>query len=453
MLPIIALIGRTNVGKSTLFNILTKTRNALVANQPRLTRDRQYGYCDIEKNQKLILIDTAGLDILSNEIEKKAYEQTLLAIQESHLILFIVDARDGLITEEYKIAEKIRKNEKKIILIINKIDGINEFSKINEFYSLGFKKIHKISASHNQGIDILISKYLIPWIHTEFKKSNINKKNINIENLAIKVAFIGRPNAGKSTLINSLLKEERMITCNMPGTTLDSISTPIEYNNKKYILIDTAGASKRKNIINNIEKFSIIKTLQTIEKTNVTLLIIDASTKICHQDLSLANFIVNSGKSIVVVINKLDLLNSLEKTNIKNIIKNELKFLSFSRVHFISALYEKKIFQIFKSIDEAHLASNIKISTSELNKVLQIAIKKHQPPIVKGQRIKLKYAHLGSSNPPKIIIHGNRVKYLCAPYKRYLINIFYKFFQIKGTPIEIKFKDNKNPYVSKKTKN
>ncbi|ADP67570.1 ribosome biogenesis GTPase Der [Buchnera aphidicola] len=452
MIPIIVLIGRTNVGKSTLFNVLTKTRDALVANYPGITRDRQYGYCKLQSNKKIILIDTAGLDIKLNEIEKQAQAQTLIAIKEAHLILFLVNARDGLMPQEYEISKNIRKYQKKTILVINKIDGINEASKINEFYSLGFEKIQKISASHNQGINTLINRYLIPWISEKFKKKITENlyKDTELKKIAIKVAFIGRPNVGKSTLINGILKEERMITSNTPGTTLDSISTPIKYNYENYTLIDTAGASKKKKKINDFQRFSIIKTLQTIEKSNVILLIIDASLQTCHQDLSLADFIIHSGKGIVVVVNKCDLFNSVELKKIKELIKSKLKFLYFSKIHFISALYKKGIFQLFTSIKESYEDSKRKISTSTLIKTMHIAIKKHQPPIIKGRRIKLKYAHLGSSNPPKIIIHGNQVKYLSLPYKRYLINFFYKTLKIKGTPIQIQFKDNENPYVKNK---
>ncbi|QIQ42154.1 MAG: ribosome biogenesis GTPase Der [Buchnera aphidicola (Microlophium carnosum)] len=449
MIPIIVLVGRTNVGKSTLFNVLTKSRNALVANYPGITRDRQYGYCKLQLNQKIILIDTAGLDIKLNEIEKKAYQQTLIAIKEAHLILFVVDAHDGLMPQEYEISRKIRKYEKKTILIINKIDGIYENSKIDEFYSLGFEKIQKTSASHNQGINTLVNKHLIPWIDIIFKKKQIEElhKNIKLTKPTIKVAFIGRPNVGKSTLINGILQEERMITCNIPGTTLDSISTNIKYNNENYSLVDTAGASKKKKNIYDFEKFSIIKTLQTIVKSDVILLIIDASIQVCHQDLSLSEFIINSGKGIIIVINKCDLLNHFEFKKIRESIKSKLKFLHFSRIHFISALYKKGIFQLFKSINESYKDSHRKISTSMLTKTMYMAIKKHQPPIIKGRRIKLKYAHLGSSNPPKIIIHGNQVKYLSSPYKRYLINFFYSILKIKGTPIQIEFKDNTNPYI------
>jgi GTPase len=453
MLPIIVLIGRTNVGKSTLFNVLSKTRNALVANHPGLTRDRNYGYCSLKENKKIIIVDTAGLNFKSKKIEKKSHEQTLHAIKECDGILFLVDARDGIMPQEYEITEKIRKYQKKTILVINKIDGIKENSKINEFYSLGFKENIKISASHNQGINNLISKYLTPWINLKFKERNLEKisqEHSNRENISVKVACIGKPNVGKSTLINSLIMKKRMITSKTPGTTLDSISVPIKYNYKNYIFIDTAGKSKKKSKKNKIEKFSTIKTLQTIENSNLNLLIIDAKNQISNQDLLLANFIEECGKPLIIVINKCDLLSLSEKKNLQNLIKYQLKCCFFSKIHFISALRNEGTSELFKSIDTSYNSSKRKIQTSDLIKIMKRAIKKHQPPIINGRRIKLKYAHLGSSNPVKIIIHGNQIKHLSLSYKKYLKNFFYETLKMNGTPIKIKFKETLNPYITKK---
>lgn len=451
MLPVIVLIGRTNVGKSTLFNVLSKNRNALVANYPGLTKDRNYGSCYLEKNKKIIIIDTGGINFQSKTSDKKSHEQTLIAIEECDGILLVVSARDGIMPEEYEISKKIRKYQKKIILVINKIDGIKEDSKINEFYSLGFKDNVKISASHNQGINNLITKYLTPWVEKKFeiKKLKENtKKYINQENLAIKIACVGKPNVGKSTLINALLMKKRLVTSDMPGTTLDNIHVPIKYKYKNYIFIDTAGLSKKAND-KKIEKFSTIKTLKTIEKSNITLLLIDAMNKICKKDVLLANFIEESGKPLIIVFNKWDLLNFSEKRNLKNSIKNRLKCCFFSKIHFISALFNEGIFEIFKSIDNIYKLSTKKIHTSFLIQTMHKAIQQHQPPIIHGRRIKLKYAHLGSSNPVKIIIHGNQVKNLSLSYKKYLKNFFSKELKINGNPIKIQFKENTNPYILK----
>ncbi|QIQ41586.1 MAG: ribosome biogenesis GTPase Der [Buchnera aphidicola (Aphis urticata)] len=454
MLPIIVLIGRTNVGKSTLFNILTKKRNALVSNFSGLTRDRNYEVCCLENNQKFILTDTAGFDFESKIIKTKAYEQTLIAMKEADLILFIVSAREGILPEEYEILKKIRKHQKTSFLIINKIDGIKDDEKIHEFYSLGFKKNIKISASHNQGINNFINKYLTPWIKFTFKKIEI-KKTINkpreIENIPIRIAFIGKPNVGKSTLINALVMQNRMITSNIAGTTLDIISVPIKYNNKNYILIDTAGASKKKRKKNKIEKISIIKTLKTIEQTDITLLIIDAKNeqnKLCNQNLLLAQITENFGRPLILIVNKWDLLNFSEQKKFKELINYQFKNSFIAKIHFISALESKKVFEIFKSVENIYKSYQNNISTAKLIKIMKDAITKHQPSLIKGRRIKLKYAHLGSSNPIQIIIHGNQIRHLSLTYKKYLKNFFYEALKINGIPIKIKFKEIKNPYIS-----
>ncbi|QCI19137.1 ribosome biogenesis GTPase Der [Buchnera aphidicola (Aphis nerii)] len=448
MAPIIALIGRTNVGKSTLFNILTKKRNALVSDLSGLTRDRNYESCYLEKNTKFILVDTAGFDFKSNVIQEQAHKQTLTAIKESDLIFFVVNARDGVLPQEYEILKEIRKYQKESFLVINKIDGIKEIEKINEFYSLGFKKNIQISASHNQGINHLINEHLIPWIKFKYEKIQ-SKQILETKNISIKIACIGKPNVGKSTLINSLLMQDRIITSNIPGTTLDVISIPIKYNNKNYILIDTAGTSKKKTK-KKIEQISIIKTLKTIQKTDITLLVIDAKNeqfRICHQNLLLINIIENFGKPLIIIINKWDLLNFSEKNQFKKLLNYQLKNSFFLKIHFISAINSEGIYEIFKLIEDFNLSYQHKISTSKLMQIMKDAIKKHQPPMINGRRIKLKYVHLGNYNPIKIIIHGNQTRYLPITYKKYLKNFFYKSLAIHGVPINLKFKETINPYV------
>lgn len=453
MLPIIALIGRTNVGKSTLFNVLTKKRNALVSNLSGLTRDRNYECCYLEQNKKFILTDTAGFDFQSSELQKQAHEQTLIALKEADLILFIVNAHEGILPEEYEILKNIRKYQKESFLLINKIDGIKEHSKINEFYSLGFKENIKISASHNQGINSFIHEHLIPWIKlkfTQIQSSTRIKKKIEIENIPIKIAIIGKPNVGKSTLVNGLTMQNRIITSDIPGTTLDSISISIQYKNQNYILIDTAGASKKKRKISKIEQISIIKTFKNIEQADITLLIIDAKNehkKICNQNLLLINLIEKFGKPLIIIVNKWDLLNDLEKHQFKELINYQLKNSFFFQMHFISALKNIGIFKIFQLVKNLYQSTKKKINTSKLMQTMQNAIKKHQPPIINRRRIKLKYVHIGSNCPITIVIHGNQIRYLSQTYKKYLKNFFLKALQMHGIPIKIKFKETTNPYI------
>ncbi|CAL4325986.1 GTPase Der [Buchnera aphidicola (Protaphis terricola)] len=446
MSPIIALIGRTNVGKSTLFNLLTKKKHALVSNYSGLTRDRNYGLFYLENNNKCIIIDTAGFDFEETKIKEKAYQQTLIAMKESDLILFLVSAKEGILPQEYLILKKIRKYQKNFFLVINKIDKTKEVEKINEFYSLGIKEHIKISASHNQGVNNLINKYLNPWIKLKFKK--LEKKKL-INDIKIKISCIGKPNVGKSTLINKLLMQNRIITSNFPGTTLDTISIPVKYNNKNYILIDTSGITKKKN--NKIEKISTIKTFKAIENTDITLLIIDAKdeqNKISNQNLLLINMIENFGKPLIIIINKWDLLNFLEKNQFKKAIKIQLKNYFFFKIHYISAINSKNIFEIFKLVENLYRFYQKKINTSKLMKIMKNAIDKHPPLIKNRRRIKLKYIHLGSSKPPiKIIIHGNQIKYLTLSYKKYLKNFFHNELNIHGIPLKIKFKETINPYI------
>ncbi|CAD6512529.1 GTPase Der [Candidatus Profftia tarda] len=472
MIPVIALVGRPNVGKSTLFNRLTHTRDALVADFPGLTRDRIYGQTTLD-GHKFIIIDTGGIDDIQNGIETHIFNQSLMAIAEANLVLFIVDSRDGLMPADNIIANHLRIRDKITVLVANKIDGMDPDVAISSFYSLGFNQVYPISSSHGRGISEMIEGALIPLFNIPNPESLVTEKEDNtaywpyarddkIEELvkrrdhyssikdgSIKIVIVGRPNVGKSTLTNCILEEERVVVYNTPGTTRDSIYIPMIRNDQKYILIDTAGVRKRGKVINTLEKFSIIKTMQAIEYSNVTLLVIDAYEGVSDQDLSLLRFILNSGRALVIIVNKWDGLSKSIKNNVKDMLDLRLGFVDFARIHFISALYDRSLGNIFQSIQEAYKAATQRMSTALLTRILSMAQKNHQPAFVRGRRAKLKYAHAGGYNPPIIIIHGNQVEHLTSSYKRYLTNYFRHSLQVMGTPISLQFKKSNNPYLRK----
>ncbi|WGS66291.1 ribosome biogenesis GTPase Der [Enterobacteriaceae bacterium ET-AT1-13] len=437
---IITIIGRSNVGKSTLFNYLLCKKKSLVNNSENLTRDRNYGYIKI-KNKKFLIIDTGGIDDFKNEIQIKVAAQTFLSIKNSHVILFLVNAYDGLLHNDKVFNKYIYEYKYKIFLVANKIDKLN-YEVINlDFYSLGLtKEIYPISAYNGYGVNFLFEK-ICHFLETQKKKVFLN--NINIKNkYPIKIAIIGKSNVGKSTLINYILNEERMIVHNLPGTTVDFIYIPIIYKNIKYIIIDTPGILNIKNDIYNLTKI-----LKIIKKSDIILFLIDINYSISNQDLLLINFIIKNSRSLVIVFNKLDKISKFNYIKIKNVIKNRLKFIKNIFIKFISGLHGIGINNLFKSIEYTYYSSKKKISTSLLNKIMNDAIIKHQPPLFKGRFIKLKYAHLGGHDPFTIIIHGNKVKNISNLYKKYLINYFKKSFNILGTQIFLKFKENNNPYL------
>ena len=475
MLPVVALVGRPNVGKSTLFNRLTRSRNALVADYPGLTRDRQYGQAEVEEHP-FIVIDTGGINGDEKGIDVKMAEQSLLAIEEADAVLFLVDARDGLTAADHGIADHLRKQNKKIFVVANKIDGIHGDSAVAEFYSLGLgEHVHQIAAAHGRGVTQLLTLALTPHIEAlanpvepkeegeendefsdevevELTEEELAKKleDEPKENDKIKLAIIGRPNVGKSTLTNRILGEERVVVYDMPGTTRDSVYIPMERNGREYTLIDTAGIRRRKNVTDVVEKYSVIKTLRAIEDANVCLLIIDAQEGISDQDLSLLGFILEAGRSLVLAVNKWDGLEDHEKDRIKTELDRRLGFIDFARIHFISALHGTGVGHLYESVEEAFVSATKRISTAMVTKVLDMAVFDHQPPMHQGRRIKLKYAHAGGYNPPIIIIHGNLAKKLPMSYKRYLMNYYRKSLKMMGTPIRIQFKDTLNPFAGKK---
>ena len=485
--PVVALVGRPNVGKSTLFNRLTRTRDALVADFPGLTRDRKYGHAHIA-GYEFIVIDTGGIDGTEEGVEEKMAEQSLLAIEEADIVLFLVDARAGLTSADIGIANYLRQRQNKTTVVVaNKVDGIDADSHCAEFYQLGLGEIAQIAASQGRGIANLMEQVLSPLAekmaekeeesavenddvsemtqHDEwdedFDFSNEEDTALLDEELAqeqtpdsqnIKIAIVGRPNVGKSTLTNRILGEDRVVVYDMPGTTRDSIYIPMERDGQQYTLIDTAGVRKRGKVHLAVEKFSVIKTLQAIQDANVVLLTIDARENISDQDLSLLGFILNAGRSLVIVVNKWDGLNQEVKDRVKSELDRRLDFIDFARVHFISALHGSGVGNLFESVKEAYECATQKMTTSMLTRILQIAVDEHQPPMIGGRRVKLKYAHPGGYNPPIIVIHGNQVDKLPDSYKRYLSNHFRRSLKIIGSPIRLQFQEGNNPFAGRRNK-
>ncbi|MDL6630218.1 ribosome biogenesis GTPase Der [Escherichia coli] len=468
MVPVVALVGRPNVGKSTLFNRLTRTRDALVADFPGLTRDRKYGRAEIE-GREFICIDTGGIDGTEDGVETRMAEQSLLAIEEADVVLFMVDARAGLMPADEAIAKHLRPREKPTFLVANKTDGLDPDQAVVDFYALGLGEIYPIAASHGRGVLSLLEHVLLPWMEDLAPQEEVDEDaeywaqfeaeengeeeeedDFDPQSLPIKLAIVGRPNVGKSTLTNRILGEERVVVYDMPGTTRDSIYIPMERDGREYVLIDTAGVRKRGKITDAVEKFSVIKTLQAIEDANVVMLVIDAREGISDQDLSLLGFILNSGRSLVIVVNKWDGLSQEVKEQVKETLDFRLGFIDFARVHFISALHGSGVGNLFESVREAYDSSTRRVGTSMLTRIMTMAVEDHQPPLVRGRRVKLKYAHAGGYNPPIVVIHGNQVKDLPDSYKRYLMNYFRKSLDVMGSPIRIQFKEGENPYANKR---
>lgn len=442
MIPVIALVGRPNVGKSTLFNRLTRTQDALVADFPGLTRDRQYGQAVFE-DKSFIVVDTGGIGVDDIEVDGLMSKQSAIALEESDIVLFIVDGRSGIVGIDENVASNLRKLSKKVYLVVNKTEGLDDDIACADFQSLGIKDVLSISATHGQGIHTLLDTVLAP-----FPKG----VETNIEDNVVKIAFAGRPNVGKSTLINRILGEERVVVYDMPGTTRDSISIPFERDGKNYVLIDTAGVRRRARVDEKIEKFSVIKTLQAIKESNVCLQLLDANEGITDQDMNLLGFIIESGKALVIAVNKWDGLDAEHKEHVKSELSRRLHFANFAKIRFISALHGSGVGTLFKDIDEAYASATQSFSTPRLTRLLQDISTKHTPPCVNGRRIKLRYAHIGGHNPPVLVIHGNQLDALPDSYKRYLNNEFIKHLGLVGTPLKVEFKGGDNPFAGKKNK-
>ncbi len=440
MNPVIALVGRPNVGKSTLFNILTRTRDALVADFPGLTRDRKYGHGH-HLDKHFVVIDTGGLSGEREGIDVHMARQTLLAIEESSIIVFLVDAREGLTSADQTIAEDLRKTGKSITLVVNKTDGLDSRTVAAEFYALGFGEPVLIAAAHNRGTAALLDTVL----------SDVAEEPADVgAHSGIKVAFTGRPNVGKSTLINRFMGEERVVVFDMPGTTRDSIYVPFERDGKQYTLIDTAGVRRRRSVKETVEKFSVIKAMQAIDEANVVVMMVDARQEIADQDMHLLGYILEAGRALVFVVNKWDGLDEYQKQQIRTGIDKHLSFIDYAEVFFVSALHGSNVGKLYGAIDRAYAAAMLDMSTPNLTRLLVKAIEAHQPPLVGGRRIKLRYAHQGGTNPPRIIIHGNQTEIVPVSYQRYLANYFRAALNIVGTPIKIEFKSSTNPFAGRK---
>lgn len=441
MTPTLAIVGRPNVGKSTLFNCFTKTRDALVADIPGLTRDRQYGAGRLG-DRPYIVVDTGGLLGEEEVISGLMAEQANQAMQEADAILFLVDARAGVTPLDATLANRLRQLQKPVYLVANKVDGINSEVAKSDFYSLGLGEPYTIAASHGRGVMSLITHVLEHFPQSE--------EAIAEQTQGTRVAIVGRPNVGKSTLVNRMLGDERVVVFDLPGTTRDSIFIPLERHGTHYTIIDTAGVRRRSRVDAGVEKFSVIKTLQAIEAANVVILVVDGREGIVDQDLSLLGFIIETGKALVFAVNKWDGMDSEAKLAVKRQLERRLVFVNFARVHFISALHGSGVGDLFGSVNEAYESATRKLATPKITRILEMAVSEHQPPLVQGHRIKLRYAHAGGQNPPCIVVHGNQTESLPASYKRYLEHYFRDKLKLIGTPIRFEFKSSENPYKGKR---
>lgn len=445
MIPVIALVGRPNVGKSTLFNQLTRSRDALVANLSGLTRDRKYGESRIG-SRSFVVIDTGGITGDEMGIEAQMAEQSLLAIEEADAVLFIVDAREGLNGADEALARHLRQRNKSFYVVVNKIDGLNEEVALGDFYALGVDSLFGIAAAHGRGVRAMIDRVLANFPEREPDSSEFDRRD------SIRVAIVGRPNVGKSTLVNRLLGEERVVVFDQPGTTRDSIYIDYGRDTQRYTLIDTAGVRRRKNVHEAVEKFSIVKTLKAIDDAHVVLLVMNAHEGIVDQDMHLLGHCIEAGRGLVLAVNKWDGIEPHQRDWIKTELNRRLIFAEYADTHFISALHGTGVGNLYKSINAAHDSATRKLNTNQLTRILEGAVQEHAPPMINGRRIKLRYAHAGGQNPPLIIIHGNQVGKVPNGYQRFLEKVFRRELNLVGTPVRIEFRASENPFSEKRNK-
>jgi GTP-binding protein len=446
MLPVIALIGRPNVGKSTLFNRLTRSRDALVADYPGLTRDRKYGFGKLGPIPYLV-IDTGGVAGGEEGIAEAMVDQTIRALQEADVAVIMVDGRSGLTAADEYVAELARRHAKKTWLAVNKAEGLDQAIANSEFHALGIGDPIAISATHGDRIGALMEELLSGFVSEEEADETDDSDD---EERELRIAVIGRPNVGKSTLINRMLGEERLVVFDQPGTTRDSVAVPFERNDRKYVLIDTAGIRRKARVHETIEKFSIVKALQAIEQAEVVISVLDAQEGVTEQDVSLLGLVMERGRAMVVVTNKWDGLSADKRKKVRDDLERRLPFLDFAERITISALHGTAVGDLLPAVERAFKAAMRNMSTPELTQELEAAVMAHPTPLIRGRRIKLRYAHQGGRNPPVIVIHGNQTDRLPESYRRYLINRFRKAFKLKGTPVRLAFKKGKNPYEGRR---
>jgi GTP-binding protein len=445
MLPVIAIIGAPNVGKSTLFNRLTRSRDALVADEPGLTRDRHYGIASIG-DSRYVLIDTGGMTEDHTEIPGKITQQAELAMDEAHAVVFVVDGRAGVNALDASIASGLRRRKVPVYLAINKSEGRQIEAMDTDFYTLGLGEATPISSAHGDGVRSLFAEV----VEAAEKTLGEQLGDDLPEDAGVRVAVIGKPNVGKSTLINRLLGEERLVAHNLPGTTRDAIEVPFEKDGRQYVLVDTAGIRRRSRVDEKIEKFSVIKSLQAIERCNVAVLMIDANEGVTDQDATILQQVEEAGRALVIGINKWDGLQPDVKALVRRQLDLKLAFLDYASIHFISALHGTGVGDVLRAVDKAWISASAKLSTPLLTRLLEDAVARHPPPLVHGRRIKLRYAHQGGMNPPRIILHGNQTEAMPDSYRRYLVGYFRKHLKLHGTPVSIEGRTSDNPFKGRK---
>ena len=448
MLPVVALAGRPNVGKSTLFNRLTRSRDALVADYPGLTRDRQYGFGKLGPIP-YVVVDTGGLAGGATGIGERMAEQALRAIQEADLTLVLVDGRAGLTAADEQVAELVRQRAKRVWLVVNKAEGLEPDIAAAEFHALGLGEPVAVSAAHGDRVAALMDEALAPFVAAEEYR---HEEPVPEAGRPLRVAVIGRPNVGKSTLVNRLLGEERLLVFDEPGTTRDSVAVPFERDGRQYVLVDTAGVRRKAKVHEAIEKFSIVKSLQAMESADVVIALLDAREGVTEQDVSLMGLVVERGRALVLAANKWDGLSDDQRRQVREDFDRRLPFLDFAERLFISALHGTAVGDLLPAAERAYAAATRELPTAELTRVLEEAVSAHEPPLVRGRRIRLRYAHQGGRNPPVIVVHGKQTERLPDAYRRYLVNRFRKAFNLQGTPVRLTFKTGANPYEGRRNK-